>query len=129
MHLYKIKTNKGNEYDNALITSESGIVSNPLLTIMNDKPHIFILHPDPKTPNGRITRLDLGELESMICESERVGVTKGEDGKWRPIIKDVDELPELLSLQKIYKEHKEELDKLSGLERVDRVMELACLRR
>jgi hypothetical protein len=121
--------NAGNEYNDALITDESGIVSNPLLTITNDRPHIFILHTDPKTPSGKITRLELTELESMICESERVGVIMDENGKWHPIIKDVDELPGLLRFHKIYKEHKEELDKLLGLERVDRILELDCLRR
>lgn len=124
MHLYKIRTKSGKEYNEVLVTDKLGEASNPLYTILSGSPRIFVAGGSAKG----VVEIPFGEIESAICEKERVSVTK-EGGQLHAVLRDTDEFPMWLELYKTYKEHKKELEKLPQDLRIIRVAELYNLQR
>ena len=64
MHLYKIRTKSGKEYNEVLVTDKLGEASNPLYTILSGSPRIFVAGGNAKG----VVEIPFGEIESAIEE-------------------------------------------------------------
>jgi hypothetical protein len=108
MHLYTIKMKDGTEHKDVLLTNERGQVANLSTDLLRDVPCVHIL--EFVGCKSDIRELKLFEIQSAICENERVAPGK---------LMDVDELPFWIDFHNAYLANRGEIDSLPEAERAN----------